>query len=173
MYDTSTSQELFLFVDIKTNGVEAWPYVIEALAPLRERNWLTTVNDSTITPGPITVIGTGSSPLELIAPVKGRDYFFDGPLLDIGEGNITRMVSPIASTSFLNAVGEIHGTGLSPRQKRTLEGHIKAAHHRGIKVRYWDLPSWPISTRNAVWRWLVTAGVDLLSVDDLEAAAGL
>lgn len=158
-------------MDLKTNGVKTWPYVLEALAPLRERNWLTTVNGSTITPGPVTVIGTGSTPLELIAPVQVRDYFFDGSLPDIEAKNITRAVSPIASTSFLEEIGEIRGTELSSVQKRTLEGHIKSAHDRGIKVRYWDLPSWPISTRNAVWRELVTAGVDLLNVDDLEAAA--
>lgn len=160
-------------MDIKTNGAKAWPYVLEALAPLRERNWLTTVNGSTITPGPVTVIGTGSSPLELIAPVKIRDYFFDGSLPDIEAKNITKAISPIASTSFLSAIGEVHSTGFSSAQKKTLEGHIKAAHDRGIKVRYWELPSWPISTRNAVWRGLVAAGVDLLNVDDLEAAAGL
>lgn len=147
--------------------------MVKALAPLRERNWLTTVNGNTITPGPVTVIGTGSSPLELIAPVKVRDYFYDGSLPDIEAKNITRAVSPIASTSLLSTIGEIHDTGFSPTQRKTLEGQIKTAHDRGIKVRYWDLPSWPVSTRNAVWRWLVIAGVDLLNVDDLEAAAGL
>lgn len=160
-------------MDIKTNGVEAWPYVLDALAPLRERDWLTTVNGSTITPGPVTVIGTGASPLELIAPVNVRDYFFDGSLEDIETKNITRAISPIASTSFLSAIGEIHGTGLSATQKQTLKSHIKVAHDRGIQVRYWELPSWPISTRNAVWRELVESGVDLLNVDDLEAAANL
>lgn len=84
-----------------------------------------------------------------------------------------KTVSPIASISFLTAVGKINGTSLSPTQKTKLKGHINAAHKRGIKVRYCDLPSWPVSTRDAVWRCLVTAGVDLLSVDDLEAAAGL
>lgn len=159
-------------MDIKTDGVKAWPYVLKALEPLRERDWLTTVNGSTIKPGPVTIIGTGSSPLSLIAPVNLRDYFFDGPLLNLEAQNITRAISPIASAAFSSAIGQIHGTGLNATQKKTLEKHVKDAHDKGISVRYWDLPSWPISTRNKVWRELVTAGVDLLNVDDLEAAAG-
>lgn len=125
-----------------------------------------------VAPGPITVIGTGSSPLELIAPIRARDYFFDGPLLNLEANNITRAISPIASTEFSSAIGEVHGLTLNATQKQALASQVKAAHDRGIWVRYWDLPSWPISTRNAVWRELVTAGVDLLNVDDLEAAAG-
>lgn len=173
VYDTSIDQTLILFVDVKTDGVKAWPYVIKALAPLRERDWLTTVNGSTITLGPITIIGTGSSPLQLIAPIKARDYFFDGPLLNLEANSITRSISPIASTEFSSAIGEVHGSGLNATQKQALKDQIKAAHDKGIWVRYWDLPSWPISTRNAVWRELVAAGVDLLNVDDLEAAASL
>jgi len=46
------------------------------------------------------------------------------------------------------------------------------AHERGVKVRYWDLPAWPIGTRNEVWRQLVSEGVDLINADDLEGVAG-
>lgn len=67
----------------------------------------------------------------------------------------------------------MNGTGLSAEQKAKVEGQVKEAHEKGIWVRYWDLPSWPVSVRNGVWRDLVDAGVDLLNVDDLEAAAGL
>lgn len=139
---------------------------------MREKNWLTTVNGTTITPGPVTIIGTGSTPLNLIRTVNYRDYFYDGPLTSLDANNITRAISPIASTDFTEAFGEVNGTTFSAAQKKTLESHVKAAHDKGIWVRYWDLPAWPISTRNGVWRELITAGVDLLNVDDLEAAAG-
>jgi hypothetical protein len=55
--------------------------------------------------------------------------------------------------------------------KQTDMRHVKKAHARGIGVRYWDTPMWPISVRNAVWGELVGLGVDLLNVDDLKAAA--
>jgi hypothetical protein len=27
---------------------------------------------------------------------------------------------------------------------------VKTAHAKGIKLRYWDQPGWPISTRNSI-----------------------
>ena len=54
---------------------------------------------------------------------------------------------------------------------KTLQEQVATAHGKGILVRYWDQPGWPIGTRNAIWRILWDAGVDLLNVDDLEAAA--
>jgi hypothetical protein len=37
VWDTSSGTPLHLFVDIKTDGVEALPYILKALEPLRER----------------------------------------------------------------------------------------------------------------------------------------
>ncbi|KAI5851103.1 PLC-like phosphodiesterase [Morchella snyderi] len=173
VYDASVYQTLFLFVDLKTDGATTWPAVLKALHPLRARNYLTTVNDTTITPGPITIIGTGGTPLDQIRGKSARDYFYDGPLTELDAKNITRAVSPIASTALTAAVGAVNGTGLSDEQKAKVEKQVREAHEKGIWVRYWDLPSWPVSLRNGVWRDLVAVGVDLLNVDDLEAAAGM
>ena len=52
-----------------------------------------------------------------------------------------------------------------------LEEQVATAHGKGIIVRYWDQPGWPIGTRNAIWRILWDAGVDLLNFEDLEGAA--
>ena len=46
-------------------------------------------------------------------------------------------------------------------------------HGKGITLRYWDQPGWPISPRNGIWRQLWSEGVDLINADDIEAAAGL
>ena len=56
-------------------------------------------------------------------------------------------------------------------QMQTLNDQVATAHSKGIAVRYWDQPGWPVGTRNAIWRILWDAGVDLLNVDDLEGAA--
>lgn len=50
---------------------------------------------------------------------------------------------------------------------------MQVAHAKGIMLRYWDQPGWPISTRNGIWRQLKSEGVDIINVDDLEGAAGL
>lgn len=62
---------------------------------------------------------------------------------------------------------------MNETQLEILKNEVDAAHAKGIKVRYWNQPSWPISTRNGIWRQQIDAGVDLLNVDDLKAASGI
>ncbi|KAK5133311.1 hypothetical protein LTR08_007836 [Meristemomyces frigidus] len=76
-----------------------------------------------------------------------------------------------ASMSFRHAVGLMWRGHLSHRQMEIIRGQIRGAKRRGLKARYWDTPSWPISLRNRVWRILMDEGADVLNVDDLRAAA--
>lgn len=76
-----------------------------------------------------------------------------------------------ASTSLRAAVGFLWRGHLSPRQMDIIRGQIRGAHARGLKVRYWDTPAWPISVRNHVWHVLMKEGADMLNADDLRAAA--
>lgn len=174
VFDTSSGQTLYLFIDLKTAGGTTWPVVVEALQPLRDGEYLTTWNGTAITPGAVTVIGTGNTPLDQIAPLTQRDYFFDAnlALLNSTQANITSAVSPIASAQFSRYVGEVTGAELNDTQLATLRGHLEVAAARGIKGRYWDLPAYPISKRNAVWKTLIEEGIGLLNADDLPAAAG-
>jgi hypothetical protein len=54
---------------------------------------------------------------------------------------------------------------------RVIRGQINGARSRGLKVRYWDTPVWPIALRNHIWHVLVKEGADFLSVDDIEGCA--
>lgn len=173
VYDTSGGQTLYLFVDVKTDGPTTFPYVVKALQPLRDGGWLSTYNGTGVTMGAVTVIGTGNTPLNQVQGVDHRDFFYDGPLatLNMTGSNITSDVSPIASTDFAAVFGEVRNQTFNSTQMDTLQSQIATAHSRGIGVRYWDQPGWPVGTRNAIWRILWDAGVDLLNVDDLEAAA--
>ncbi|THD00376.1 hypothetical protein EYZ11_000103 [Aspergillus tanneri] len=180
VFDTDTSQTLYFFIDLKTSGPKTLGAVIAALQPLREKGYLTTLKgNKTITKGPITVIGSGNTPLILVAPVADRDYFFDAPLDFLHTpiyAGVTSLISPIASAGFKRAVGAINSSDedsvLSKKQLKTLRSQIKTAKDRGIGARYWGTPHYPISTRNAVWRSLLQEGVALLNADDLDAAAG-
>ncbi|KAK5058814.1 hypothetical protein LTR84_011078 [Exophiala bonariae] len=174
VFDTSSGQTLYLFIDLKTNGTTTWPVVVEALQPLRDAKYLTTWNGTAVTPGPVTVIGTGNTPLNQIAPLSQRDYFFDAnlALLNSSQANITSGISPVASTQFSRYIGEVEGAALNDTQLSILRSQLKLAASKGIVGRYWDTPSFPISTRNSVWKTLIEEGVGLLNADDLPEAAG-
>ncbi|ODH51054.1 hypothetical protein GX48_02839 [Paracoccidioides brasiliensis] len=206
VYDADPSQTLYLFIDVKTSGPKTWPHVIAALEPLRHANYLTTLrNNDTLIPGPVTVIGTGNTPLNLVGPVSDRDYFYDGPLADLDKEwfeDITKFVSPIASTNLEYAIGDGGGRGdrraiplwapgegyqegngkgkgkgmemewLNSEQLEKLRGQIEAAKKKGIGARYWGTPGWPVRVRNEVWRMLLREGVALVNADDLDGVQG-
>jgi hypothetical protein len=233
VFDADPGKSLTLLVDVKTSGAETWPAVLAQLEPLRQRNWLTFVENNTVHTRPITVVGTGNTPFDVLTSNSTyRDAFFDAPLdtmweprkktaemadwpdssLDDalpGEGlfedegsasddiptayvelhpppptNVGQGLSGVlpgdefnaqnsyyASVSFGKAVGRMWRGRLSPRQMKIIRGQVRGAHRRGLKARYWDLPSWPLGLRNHVWEVLVKEGVDVLNVDDLRAAS--
>jgi len=142
VFDTASTQTLYLFVDVKTAGPTTWPAVVKALQPLRAAGYLTTYNGTAVTPGPVTVIGTGNTPLDQVQPVQHRDYFYDAPIpyLTTTFANITRAVSPIASTDFGAVFGNVRAETLNATQLATLEAQVAAAHAKGIMTRYWDQP---------------------------------
>ncbi|KAF2871267.1 hypothetical protein BDV95DRAFT_495232 [Massariosphaeria phaeospora] len=173
VYDAGSSQTLYLFIDLKTPGDTTWPVVLSALEPLRRESYLSTYDGTTFTEAPVTVIGTGNTPLAAVQAAVPRDAFFDAPLALLGTtfDNLTANDSPIASTSFEASFGEVRGRVFNDTQIETLREQVKVAHEKGIKVRYWEQPLWPIGTRNAVWRTLWDEEADLLNVDDLKGAA--
>ncbi|KAI2608616.1 uncharacterized protein GGS25DRAFT_284966 [Hypoxylon fragiforme] len=182
VFDYDPEQAVILLVDLKTDGAQIWPHVLAQLEPLRSRGWLTYVEDQVVHQRQVTVVGTGNTPFDLVVQNSTyRDAFFDAPLAemwedpsvpDTGSTNTTynETNSLYASTSLTEAVGLIFG-GFSDSQLRTIRGQIKGAHQRGLKVRYWDTPGWPIGLRNKVWHTLMEEGVDMLNVDDLKSAA--
>lgn len=121
------------------------------------------------------MLGTGNSPLAAIASQPARDYFYDAHLdaLPTSPGNITSTLAPIASASFFSQFGPVRDVGqpFNGTQLALLRAQVGAAHARGIKVRYYELPSWPLALRDEVWRVLWDEGVDLINADDLAGAA--
>ncbi|KAJ5123286.1 hypothetical protein N7448_009383 [Penicillium atrosanguineum] len=202
VWDTDPDQSVILLIDFKTDGAATYPAVVKQLAPLRERGYLTYFNGREVIPGPVTVVGTGNAPFDLIsANSTYRDIFFDAPLdklvddslgdqyvsttrsrdLDQGQGNsgmpetinshtFNLTNSYYASVSFKKAIGFPWPFHFSQHQMELIRAQVRVAHHHGLKVRYWGLPSWPRSLRNHIWRILAQEGIDMLNVDDLLAA---
>ncbi|KAJ8123367.1 hypothetical protein ONZ43_g661 [Nemania bipapillata] len=183
VFDTDPDQTLVLLVDVKTDGAKALAQVQAQLEPLRAGNWLSYVEDGIVYERQITVVGTGRAPFDMITQNETyRDIFFDAPLNELYEDpdipyvdnddgpftyNITN--SFYASVNFKRAIGPVW-SGISDKQLRLIRGQIKGAHRRGLKVRYWNTPAWPVTVRNKIWHTLVAEGADILNVDDLKAA---
>ncbi|KAH8599916.1 hypothetical protein B0O99DRAFT_504018 [Bisporella sp. PMI_857] len=216
VFDEDPGKALTLLVDVKTEGATTWPWVLAQLQPLRERGWLTFVENGKVHSRAVTVVGTGNTPFDVLTKNHTyRDAFFDAPLNEMWEprdkhsaehgessdvpekgeepksspsgkrpANVGQGLSGVlpgdefspensyyASVSLNEAVGQIWRGHLTPKQINIIRGQIRGAHRRGLKVRYWDTPSWPIGLRNHVWEVLIREGADILNVDDLRAAS--
>jgi hypothetical protein len=153
---------------------ETWPVVLEALEPLRSGSWLTTFDGKERFNRPVTVIGTGNTQLKDVQNYIPRAVFIDAPLAELSStlyANLTANEAPIASTNFIASFGDFRKREMNATQLDILRTQIGLAHEKGIMARYWNQPSWPVGTRNAIWRTLWDEGVDLLNVDDLKGAS--
>ncbi|KAI1131238.1 hypothetical protein F5Y10DRAFT_79907 [Nemania abortiva] len=183
VFDTDPDQTLVLLVDLKTDGANTLAQIQSQLEPLRVGGWLSYVQDDVVYERQITVVATGKAPFDMITQnATYRDVFFDAPLNELYEEpdvpsasddwgpftyNITN--SFYASVNFKRAIGPVW-SGISDKQLRLIRGQIKGAHRRGLKVRYWNTPAWPVTVRNKIWHTLIAEGADYLNVDDLKAA---
>lgn len=149
VWDTASGIPLQLLVDMKTDGVATLPAVLQALEPLRSAGFLSTAHGSTLTLGPVLVVGTGNTPLAGIQALEPRDVFFDAPLTALND-TFTPVLSPLASTDWATAVGWSGIGNMTDQQRANMTKFIQDAHSRGIRSRFWDTPGWPISARYAL-----------------------
>ncbi|KAH9898022.1 hypothetical protein C8Q73DRAFT_663847 [Cubamyces lactineus] len=175
LFDMASDVPLQLLIDVKTDGPEALPVILEALQPLREAGYLTTFSDGKLNVSVITVVGSGNAPLEQIEALSPRDFFFDAPLTQLTDQSLNTnwnaTLSPLASANYSTAVGW-NGTGtIAENQMANITRFVGDAHARGIKARFFDIPAWPIYVRDNIWKVLLDGGVDWLNADDLAAAA--
>ena len=176
VFDTSPHTTLVVLLDFKNSAskTDIWTKVQEHLQPLREKNYLTYWNETSEerTYGPITIVGTGYAPFDLINDSKSNphhDIFFDAPLNklnSVAPSLYTIANSYYASVSLPEAVGKIW-FGLTSSQLKTIETQVKTAGEMGLLSRYWDTPAWPLNIRNGVWKHLIQKSVGVLNVDEL------
>ncbi|TPX06933.1 uncharacterized protein E0L32_011157 [Thyridium curvatum] len=174
VFDMDPDQTLALLVDVKTDGASTIRRVMEQLEPLRSRGWLTYFENGTVHYGPVTVVGTGNTPFDvLVANATYRDVFFDAPLDKLQDSAYDHTNSFYSSVSFGSSIGRVWFGGMAQSQLGKVRTQLMEAANRGLKPRYWDLPAWPVSIRNRIWDTLVQEGIAMLNVDDIKAAAKL
>jgi hypothetical protein len=202
VFATAPAQPLVLLIDLKNNPSLSFSALSTHLAPLRAKNYLTHHNGSSLVPGPLTIVTTGSTPYAsiLALPPSKRDIFFDAPLgaltppiptsphsegIPLSNENHHRKTSQSfqdynTTTSLYASASLRHVLGgplpfffpWSPTSKQLarIRSATRAAHARGLQVRWWDTPAWP---RSQSWLWVLLReqGADVLNVDNLEGVS--
>ena len=141
---------LLLLVDFKTGPGSTLPALKRALA----RYHLPSVR----------VVISGSRPDTTVLEADGG-LALDGRLADLETSAPVELV-PLISDSWPRHFSWAGEGPFPPDERVLLHGSVGRAHAQGRLVRFWAVPQ-----LEAVWRELLDAGVDLVSVDDLGAFA--
>jgi hypothetical protein len=154
-----------LLIDLKTQAEPTYRRLHEVLAGYREM--LTTFDSQGRKEQAITVIVSGNRPLELMRSQPVRYAGYDGRLTDL-DSDLPADVIPMISDTWAGCF-TWKGQGPMPAdEQQKLSAIVRKAHARGRLVRFWATPDAPSPAREAVWRQLLAAGVDLLNTDDLK-----
>lgn len=151
--------EVILLVDFKSGGEKTYSVLREVLAGYTEMLTVFTAGKKEI--GAVTVIVSGSRPVETMSAENTRYAAVDGRLSDL-ESNPSAALMPLVSQSW-GSVFTWNGRQAMPEGERdTLRGIVKKAHEQGRIVRFWAIPPRP-----TLWKELLDSGVDLINVDNL------
>jgi hypothetical protein len=154
-----------LLIDLKTAAQPTYQRLHEILAQYRDI--LARFDAQGRQEGAVTVIVSGNRPLELMRSQPVRYAGYDGRLTDLESD------APAAFMLLISDLWGRHftwrGDGPMPVQERQkLCEIVQKAHAMGRLVRFWATPDAPSPAREAVWRELLAAGVDLINTDDLQ-----
>ncbi len=160
-----TKSRFLLLVDFKSAAEPTYRRLHEILAEYRDV--VTSFGPQGRREKAVLVIVSGNRPLELMKSQTVRYAGYDGRLSDL-ESDLPADLMPLISDRW-GAHFTWRGAGPMPAAEREkLNGVVKAAHAKGRLVRFWATPDARSATRQALWRGLLSAGVDLINTDDLE-----
>jgi hypothetical protein len=154
-----------LLIDVKTKAEPTYQRLHEILAAYQEM--LTTFDAQGRKDKAITVIVSGNRPLELMQSQPVRYAGYDGRLADLDSDLPADLIPMISDTWVKQFTWKGEGT-MPVAERRKLDDIVRKAHAKGRLVRFWATPDASSPAREAVWRELLSAGVDLLNTDDLK-----
>jgi hypothetical protein len=154
-----------LLIDIKSVAVPTYKTLDRILAEYRDV--FTCFGPDGVIDRPVLAIVSGNRPRELMESPALRCACYDGRLSDL-QSDAPADLIPLISDHWTRHFAW-RGTGEMPAEQRDkLREIIRTAHRKGRRVRFWATPDNPSPARDAIWRELVAAGVDLINTDDLE-----
>jgi hypothetical protein len=157
--------EFILLIDIKTQAVSTYKTLDKILAEYRDI--FTSFGPDGRRSKAVLAIISGNRPLALMKSQDVRYAGYDGRLTDLKSDAPTNLF-PLISDHWGRHF-TWRGSGAIPAEERLkLKEIVQAAHKKGRRVRFWATPDHPSPAREALWRELIAAKVDLLNTDDLK-----
>jgi glycerophosphoryl diester phosphodiesterase len=154
-----------LLIDIKTGAVETYETLDRILADYRDI--FTSFGPDGRSDKAVLAIISGNRPREFMESQKLRYAGCDGRLTDLKSEYSADLV-PMISDNWKKYF-KWNGTGEMPAEEHDrLREIVQKAHEKGRLVRFWSTQDNPSPAREALWRELLSAGVDLINTDDLE-----
>ncbi len=154
-----------LLIDIKSGAVETYKTLDRILAEYSD--FFTSFGPDGRNDKAVLAVVSGNRPRGFMESQKIRYAGCDGRLTDLESGYSPDLI-PMISDNWRNHF-KWNGTGEMPAQEhKKLSEIVQKAHEKGRLVRFWATPDNPSPAREALWRELLSADVDLINTDDLE-----
>lgn len=154
------SGPFYLMIDFKTSAQPTYKKLKEILS-----NYLTiisTLRNGVESEAPVTIFISGNRPVNEIIADNPKLVLLDGRPYEL-DSNIPASIMPIVSIDY-NEVLSWKGEGeVSNDDKTNLTTLIQKTHAQNKKLRLWAAPD-----NDAVWRFLLDNGVDLINTDHLK-----
>jgi len=152
-----------LLVDVKSAAEPTYLALRKVLQGYTEI--LTTFTTTNTTTNALAIILSGNQATRLVAAEELRYVAIDGRLTDLDSG-LPPQTIPLISDNWTK---QFQWRGLGPLpddERQKLRQLVGRAHAHGRRIRFWAAPDTP-----AGWGELQSAGVDLISTDDLPGLA--
>ncbi|BAX79983.1 phosphatidylinositol-specific phospholipase C/glycerophosphodiester phosphodiesterase family protein [Labilibaculum antarcticum] len=157
-------EELFLFVDIKINGLSTYKLLEDILKEYKQI--LSVYNDGIDRRGAVRIIVSGERPFEYMVGQSNRLAYFDGRLTDLNKG-ISNKLMPIISDDWGDYFNWDGNGEIPVLEKNKLQDITSAVKKKGFLIRFWGTPNTTEKQRRAISTELLNAQVDLIGTDDL------
>ena len=152
---------IILLVDIKTDGKNVYKALKTLLQPYQ--SMLTHYENGKVHPGAVTIILSGSRPIETVENETDRYVFIDGRISDLNNQKPTHVFPLISDdwTRFFSWNGE---GNMPPQQMQKLKELVETCHAQNKKIRFWGYANKSPYMEN-IWKALLDAHVDLIGCD--------
>ncbi|KAL5362563.1 hypothetical protein BJX96DRAFT_154165 [Aspergillus floccosus] len=174
VFPADRARSFVLLLELHAPLHEVQPRLDALLAPFQERGYLSYTNSSRVVSRPVTIVLGGDLSIEgtdMDPTGVSNSLFFDEPattpMEHKHEPHTTHLpIHPYtASTNFTSAIGAPHRGRFSRPQLDHVRAQVRAAHARGARARFTDIPCHSTRLRRVIWRMLVREGADVIEVD--------